>query len=458
MTSQRRFASIAAAVFVVSGGAFAAGHLDALTGSAGGADTPEAAVEAMFQSLSENDILGVLDQLAPGEREVIRDATVDYVEELTRLGVLSEGVDLAGVPGFEFSSANVTYDVQQANDRVWLVGITGGQLTVGANLAELPLGEMLFERLDLESAGSPEAITVDLAEAVGTDEPPTVAVIEEDGQYYVSSYYTVAELAASEAGYEMPATPIQPAGAASPEEAVRGMIDAGLELDVARLIGLTPPDEMAALYDYGQILVDLAAEAIAEEGIDAELAQLEISIDTLELEEVPVTGGTKLLPVRIGVSGATPEGQDFAATVAKVGDSCVEYEFSVTEVGDAGGTQEGTVSGSYCAADIDQAFEDSDVPPEVQQIAERMVAQLGQLGIVAVEVDGMWYVSPTRSLSDPLLIGLQGLEAGDIETLIDFAEDSSGVDVDDVLEGDSEILDDVVSDGVVVETVPPKGT
>jgi hypothetical protein len=458
MTSQRRLASIAAAVFVASGGAFAAGQLDALSDAAGGADTPEAAVDAMFQSLGENDILGVLDQLAPGEREVLRDATVDYVEELTRLGVLSEGLDLEGVPGFEFSSADVTYDVQQANDRVWLVGITGGELTLGANIAELPLGEMLFERLDLESVEAPETITVDLAEAVAADEPPTVAVIEEDGQYYVSTFYTVAELAASEAGFDMPATPVQPAGAASAEEALRGMIDAGLELDVAGLIGLTPPDEMAALYDYGQILVDLADEAIAEEGIDAQLAQLEISIDTLEFEEVPVTGGTKLLPVRIGVSGVTPEGQDFAASVAKVDDTCVEYEFSVSELSDAGGTQEGTVSGSYCAGDIRQVFEGSDVPPEVQQIAERAVAQLGQVGVVATEVDGQWYVSPTRSFSDLLLVALQGLEAGDIETLIDFAEASSGVEVEDVLEGDSEILDDVVTGGVVIETVPPKGT
>ena len=69
----------------------------------------------------------------------------------------------------------------------------------------------------------------------------------------------------------LPATPIPAVGAATPEEAVRGMIDAAIDLDVARVIELTPPDEMAALHDYGPILVDLAEEALAESDIESEL-------------------------------------------------------------------------------------------------------------------------------------------------------------------------------------------
>ena len=61
------------------------------------------------ESLSENDVLGVLDHLAPGEREVVKDATVDYVDELSRLGVVSDDLDLSAVPGFEFSYGGMTY-------------------------------------------------------------------------------------------------------------------------------------------------------------------------------------------------------------------------------------------------------------------------------------------------------------------------------------------------------------
>ena len=56
------------------------------------------------------------------------------------------------------------------------------------------------------------------------------------------------------------------------------------------------------------------------------------------------------------------------------------------------------------------------MPVEVQAIAERLVGQLGQVGVVTVEVDGRWYVSPSRTLTDVLLVGMQGLEGDDIET------------------------------------------
>ena len=213
-TRRRGRASIAAAaLFVVGGGALTAGQLDALSASSGGSKSPEGAVEAMLDSLSANDVLGVLDNLAPGEREVIKDATIDYVDELSRLGVLSADLDLSGVPGFEFSHEGMTYDVEQANERVWLVEVTGGQITLGANVADLPLGEVLFDSLELDAIGPTDTTTIDVAEQAG-DEQLRVAVVEEDGAFYVSSFYTVAELAASSEGYTLPATPIPAVGAA----------------------------------------------------------------------------------------------------------------------------------------------------------------------------------------------------------------------------------------------------
>ena len=423
-TARRRGrAPMVAAMLLVAGGtAFAAGRLDAMSASASGGKTPEAAVDAMLESLSENDVLGVLDNLAPGEREVMKDATMDYVDELTRLGVLSDDVDLSGVPGFEFAYDGLTYDVEQANQRVWLVEITGGQLTIGANTAELPLGEVLFDRLELDTNSWSDTTTVDIAEVA--DEELQVAVVEEDGAFYVSSFYTVAELAASTEGYTLPATPIPAVGAESPEAAVRGMIDAALDLDVGRVIELTPPDEMAALHDYGPILVELADEAIVESDIESELDGWTISIDTLEFEQAEVSGGVKLLPTRIAVSGTDVEGREFEMSATKVDESCVDYAASATEVRDDGAAEQVSASGRACAADIHDAFEDSDVPIEVQQIAERMVGQLGQLGVTTVEVDGLWYVSPSRSYTDVLLVALQGLEAGDVETLWDFVESS----------------------------------
>ena len=448
-TRRRRRASIAAAaLFVVGGGALTAGQLDAMSASSGGSKTPEGAVEAMLDSLSANDVLGVLDHLVPGEREVIKAATVDYVDELSRLGVLSDDLDLSAVPGFEFSHEGMTYDVEQANERVWLVEITGGEITLGANIADLPLGEMLFDRFDLDAIGPTDTTTIDVAEEAG-DEQLRVAVVEEDGAFYVSSYYTVAELAAASEGYALPATPIAAVGAATPEDAARGMIAAAIALDAERLIELTPPDEMAALHDYGPILVELADEALAEADIENQLDGWTISVDALDFEQVEVTDGVKLLPVQIAVSATNADGREFEASASKVDETCVDYSITATEVRGEDSTDEASASGRRCAADIYEAFEDADVPIEVQRIAERMVGQLGQVGVATVQVDGLWYVSPSRSVTDVLLVALQGLEQGDTETLLDFVE-SSLADLDgDWAEYPSE---------VVIEDVPPPTT
>ena len=58
---------------------------------------------------------------------------------------------------------------------------------MGANITDLPLGEMLFDRFDLDEIG-PRNGHDRLAEEAG-DEQLRVAVVEEDGPFYVSSYY-----------------------------------------------------------------------------------------------------------------------------------------------------------------------------------------------------------------------------------------------------------------------------
>ena len=176
-------------------------------------------------------------------------------------------------------------------------------------------------------------MTVDIAEEIG-DEELRVAVVEEGGSYYVSSFYTAAELAAASAGYTMPATPIPAVGAATPEDALRGVIDAGIQLDVAGLIELTPPDEMAALHDYGPILVELADEALVETDVQTVLDGWTFSIDALDLEQVEVTGGIKLLPTHIAVSGSDTEGRSFEASATKVDETCVDYSVTAVDVVD----------------------------------------------------------------------------------------------------------------------------
>jgi hypothetical protein len=47
------------------------------------------------------------------------------------------------------------------------------------------------------------------------------------------------------------------------------------------------------------------------------------------------------------------------------------------------------------------------------------------VGVTVVEVDGKWYVSPTRTILDALLIGLHNLQRQDLEKVIDFFDGMS---------------------------------
>lgn len=407
-------AAAAAAVVVVAGGAFAAVQLTGGSAS-GGAPDPESAVDSMLAALEDNDIVGMIDAMAPGEREVMQDSLNDYVDELTRLGVLSDDTDLKKVPGFTVDFEGMQYAVDERNDRVSLVEITGGDVTFSTQLAELPLGDVITDRIGGDYPEDAENETVDIGEALasGDGDPLRIGVIDDDGRWYVSFFYTVAELAASDAGYEMPEDPIPADGAGSPEEAVVEMVQAIAASDVTRVIELMPPDEMAALHDYGEILVEQAEGGEIGEAMGAE--DLSLEIDEYEFDTTEVTGGTKVLPTRL-VATLSAEGDTVTIEATKQEGACLEYAVTGPDIDE---------SDTVCAEDLrDPIEEDGELPPDLVDLAVRQVEQLAEIGVVTVEVDGKWYVSPLRTSNDLFLLTLRGMEDGDMQSLIDFADAS----------------------------------
>lgn len=96
----RVVAGVVGAVLLVGGVAFAATQL----GNDGGAGDPEAAVRAMFDAIADEDVLGLLATLEPGERDAISAPVEQLFEELERLEVLDDSFDLAGIDGIDSSS------------------------------------------------------------------------------------------------------------------------------------------------------------------------------------------------------------------------------------------------------------------------------------------------------------------------------------------------------------------
>ena len=71
---------------------------------------------------------------------------------------------------------------------------------------------------------------------------------------------------------------------------------------------------------------------------------------------------------------------------------------------------------------IAQGGGSQDLDPKMVDIIKREFQQIIGLGIVTVQVDGQWYVSPVRSFSDIGVSLLKGLQPSDVDYLISLAQ------------------------------------
>ncbi|MGP8204493.1 MAG: flagellar basal body protein FliL, partial [Acidimicrobiales bacterium] len=93
----RVFLTIAAAVALV--GAGTGTSLALSSSSPAGASTPAGAVSDLFTALGNSDVIGMLDAVAPGERDAIEPGLQNIFDQLKRLGILSSGADLGDLTG-----------------------------------------------------------------------------------------------------------------------------------------------------------------------------------------------------------------------------------------------------------------------------------------------------------------------------------------------------------------------
>ncbi len=378
---------VARVVALLAAGVFA---VVALTGT-DGADTPEAAVERLFDALADEDVIGLLEALAPGERRAVLDPVRAVTAELQRLGVLGEELDLGGVHGFDLRVEGLELASAELGPGVAEVRIVAGTLHADVRPADIPLGPVARDLLDAFEAGlEPTSESTDLAA-----EPDAVIVaIEEAGGWHVSLGYTIAEQWRRDAGEPLPAfgQGVQPQGADGPEEAVRAMLDAALDLDLRAVIALTPPDEMRALHDYAPLFLD----EVEAEAVEAR-RHTDLTLDRLETEVVERRGASARVAVTgLAISG-TVDGED--GSLSWDGE-CLEWRDRYSH-------------DRQCLDDL----EDEGLPRSVTGSLESM------LRVTAVEVDGAWYLSPVRSALDGSVDLLRLLEREHVEDVAELVSD-----------------------------------
>lgn len=388
---------------LVAAGAFAVTQLSG-DDEKGGAGSAQEVGTQLIASLEQEDVLGVIDLLLPGERETFREPLVKLVDELSRIEVLDDSATLDKIAGVDFKFTDITVDEEPTNvDDITNFVISGTEETT-VDGAELPIGKLIIERAfggdlpDLDQHTDPEHFD-DLR----------LTAVQRDGRWYLSAFYTLAE--SSTGGAKIPAEGVTPVGADVPEGAVDNLLQSAVALDVEGVIAGLNPHEAEALQRYAPLFL------AQTKGIGAGLGDVEISLTDTEYS-VKGSGSSR----DVGITGftftLTSDGDEVTATLA---DGCLTVELPGADPFD-----------SCDANSIDEvlAAMGGDVPPEavaaigkLSVLVSSAFADYESTGLKVDQVDGKWYFSPIGTSSDFVLSVLAALDRDEIEGLIDGVTD-----------------------------------
>jgi hypothetical protein len=424
----RLWASIAAVIVLGAGGAVS--YVAFAAGNNGGASSPDAAIQNVVSDLQNSDLVGVLDDLAPGERAALSGAFNDDVASLKRLGVLSSGADANSVSGWHFAAHDLTYGTPiVVNDHVQIVQITGGSVDVGGNASQLPFTQRF---LDLTKAADR-----DQASHVAIDHPVRLAAEKVDGGWYASLFYTAAD---SLAHHKIPTADdaIPSVGADSPSAAVDKLLRSALSGNLQSAFEVVSPAELGALHDYGGLLTQHVMTP----------DHLPFSLKTINYTTTPISDG-----VRVAVHDLTvvAGGHQFHASIDG---SCVSIDalvlhkkYCASDAADAIGGLVGTLqcstqafssgssayhsrltirpgqhrasaNGKYVPLSGGRIPSGCSGPSftaaQKQAITDLVSGLLTSTGIDTAQVGSQWYVAPVRTVADSSAAVLAALKGDDL--------------------------------------------
>jgi len=416
----RKLAIGALAVVVLGGGTYATAEL--LSDDRGSA-SPQEAGERLLSALNRADVLGVIDLLPPGEREVLLDISGELSEQGERLGLLDETFRLDGIPGITIEITDPEFAVDELGDGIATVSLVDGEASVeiDGDLLSGSVGEVveaIAEANDVEVEADDADQRVDIADELDEAEeeaddfgvefvnPFAVTVVEIDGRWYPSVGFTIAEFARADAGSSRAPNlddGVRPDGAESPEGVVQALLDAATDLDAEAALAVLEPGEMAAIQVYSELFLGDLGDG-EDSGVTAELTDAEVT----SLGD----GVNRVVP-----TGLVVEGEFDDSTLAlELADGCVSL---VTESGDPDVEDldieicEGDDLADALPDEFGDTFDDIEVPEELTDLIEAFGPV--EVGIITVERDGEHFFSPLRTLFDVAAISFRGLERTDLE-------------------------------------------
>ncbi|HSP04774.1 MAG TPA: hypothetical protein VLR27_14780 [Acidimicrobiales bacterium] len=409
-------------VLLLGGVAFAATQI----GSDDGASDPEAAVAELFDAIADEDVLGMLATLDPGERDALSQPVERFFGELERLEVLDDSFELSGVAGVDLEFEDLTFRTEPVRSDLTRVYLTGGTASFAVDTDEIPVGDFLadtFDRFGVEYRGvqQSESDTLDPAEA-----DDTFLVVRDTGDgWRVSLGYTAVEAARVAQGAPVPAAGagLAAIGADTPEEAVEGFLQAAVGIDIEGVVARLSPGELRAVHDYWPVLVG-GTDLPTADDVPADIALTDLSLRSS-------TDGDRgrVFIDSIGVDVVT---EDFEGG-ATIADGCIEVRGDIRDELDAAEVE--LPDGPICRDDIDAILEDA-----AEEMGGANVFGFGgmdglamgdgdapELGITVVHIDEKgWFVAPMGTWADLGLAVLETIDREDLDAMVDAVEEFFG--------------------------------
>jgi hypothetical protein len=396
----------------------AGGLAVAVNSGSDGAGSPEQAVQQLLDSASASDLVGVMDSLAPGERETFRQPMLDTIKELKRLDILAKEADPTKVDALTMTFSDVTYATSEISSNIATVTMPTGSMTAKGDAGKLPFGQLVIDLAGPD--GLPDGVDDETTDMAGSK----ITAVKVDGSWHVSLWYTIAERARVDEGAPAPsdATKVASTGSDSPEAAVADMVDALVDLAPRRVVELLPPTEYAVLKDYGYLFLD-----------DLEAARADVPEYTLDID----------LPVAVSGSGDRRTARPTGFTVKAVVDGesveatynteteCIDLKVNgedpfakpdSSEGGDVFGD-----SGLFGAENLCLGGETTEdaldaLSPEMRDFTQKMEAMIDrskvdEIGITVVRDGGKWYVTPVGTLTDAMVTMMEAVKAPELRAL-----------------------------------------
>lgn len=386
-----------------------------------GAATPEDAVVRLFDAIDHEDLIGILEVLSPSERDAIKAPVTELMGELQRLGLL-QAFELASVPGSDLRVEDLALRTEPAgeNPDVTAVTVTRGRVDGRADPAALPFGETLRRILSVGRteplAISSEPFAVDL----GMAKLRLITVREKRG-WHVSLISTVADALRGDrsAAPSFGGGP-DPVGSSSPDGAVRELAAAAAALDPARALTVLAPDELRGVYDASPLFLPILNREITSRRAE----DFRIELGTFDTR---VEGGGAVR--RVFVTAVDLRFDDrrsgyhltYDGTCLRLdewhrrGRGRRDTQQSVQCLRTRSGPNTGTVPLAPAAgATATTPGDGADGGGTLDRFGV-LAGLSADSAVVVVERDGRWYVSPTRTLFESLLVSLRRTGREDIE-------------------------------------------